>query len=265
MKHKFKFSSFLCGMLTMAVLTGCGTAALAAAGDGNVYFGSIGLSIRGKSVIEKGQTLTNGSGNEIPSSLLYTDQAGGGTTYLPIAAISELLDVPISWDGETGIVNLGNIPDATQVSFGVTPQDPTTPMPLHRAGAKAGHYTELEPYWPAEEEINATHEYNTTISSPNGFEAYYNIRGEQFSVSVTNQSEYPLIFKVQGQSTLNRDTIPETVVPVGETVIRTFSCEDYPAYLGGNRLIVKLDFDVSHFDLQNNVKAVINAVTYQPK
>ena len=47
------------------------------------------------------------NGQQVPSSILYTDAIGGKTNYLPIRAISELLGVEIDYDSSTRTVLLG--------------------------------------------------------------------------------------------------------------------------------------------------------------
>lgn len=265
MKGNQKLGTFLCGMLSAALMLGCGTGALAAVNGGEVSFGSISLSISGKTVLEKGQTITNSTGQEIPSSILYTDAAGGGTTYIPLAAFSDLLDIPVTWDGEKGLVNLGAQRGETDISFGMGfPENPIWETnPLHHAGAKAGYYTELEPYWPTEEEITGTSAKDTYISSPNGYGQSVYPYGECVSISITNQSDAPLIFSVKSISTVTMEAFPDSVIPVGETVIRTFSAEEYPTYLLNTGLEFSIYFDPSQAGLSHPVKATINSVNFR--
>ena len=82
MKQHKNLISFFSGILTVALLLACGTAALAATG-GTVTFGTVSLSINGDTVLEKGETLLNDAGCAVPSTILYTDENGGGTTYVP--------------------------------------------------------------------------------------------------------------------------------------------------------------------------------------
>lgn len=112
MKRK-NWPSFFTGMLTAALLFGCMTTALAASGA--VSFNRVTLSKDGEVIFSKGEFLETSAGQKIPSSILYTDEQGGGTTYLPVAYISSLFGEPVAWDGETDTVLLGgSLPDETQ-------------------------------------------------------------------------------------------------------------------------------------------------------
>lgn len=99
---------FCSGVLTTVMLFGCVSAALAA--SGTVSFNTVNLSMAGEAIFFKNQNLELGSGEQVPSSILYTDSTGGGTTYLPLAYIAQLLDVPVSWHAQTGTVVLNGGP-----------------------------------------------------------------------------------------------------------------------------------------------------------
>lgn len=108
---------FCSGVLTTVMLFGCISAALAASASGNVSFNSVNLSMAGEAIFSKRQNLELASGEEVPSSIVYTDSTGGGTTYLPLAYIAQLLDVPVSWHAPTGtvVINGGNVVVDTDV------------------------------------------------------------------------------------------------------------------------------------------------------
>ena len=58
--------------------------------------------------MSKGEYLELASGEKVPSSILYVDQAGGGTTYLPMRYLAELLGMSVTWDQATGTADLKN-------------------------------------------------------------------------------------------------------------------------------------------------------------
>ena len=93
-------------MLATALIFGGLTTALAASNA--ISFNSVNLSMNGEAIFSKEELLETDAGQKIPSSILYTDELGGGTTYLPVAYISRLLGISISWDGETETVVLSN-------------------------------------------------------------------------------------------------------------------------------------------------------------
>lgn len=103
---KTNFVSFFTGMLATALIFGCITTALAV--SNTISFNGVNLSVDGEAIFSKEEFLETDAGQKIPSSILYTDALGGGTTYLPVAYLSKLLGVPVSWNAETDTVVLGN-------------------------------------------------------------------------------------------------------------------------------------------------------------
>lgn len=103
--RKNNVCAFLCGILVStlvfsAVMSG-------SAVFGNVVFNKVNLISNGKQVFEKESEIELPSGPKVPSSILYVDELGGGTTYLPVRNIAELFDVSITWDSETGTISIG--------------------------------------------------------------------------------------------------------------------------------------------------------------
>ena len=95
---------FLAGVCTTLLVLALGTSALAASGKVSFNFASV--SLNGETKITAGSDITVANGEKVPGSILYTDAKGGKTNYLPIRAISELLDVDIDYDGATRTVEL---------------------------------------------------------------------------------------------------------------------------------------------------------------
>ena len=108
-----RIPTFVAGMLTAAVIGGLGVGALAASGA--VTFNASNLMFNGQQISAKGEGYTLDNGCQAPASITYTDEKGGGTTYLPVRRISELLDVETGWDGATGSVTVGKAADTTAV------------------------------------------------------------------------------------------------------------------------------------------------------
>ena len=108
-----RIPTFVAGMLTAAVIGGLGVGALAASGA--VTFNASNLMFNGQQISAKGEGYTLDNGCQAPASITYTDEKGGGTTYLPVRRISELLDVETGWDGATGSVTVGKAADTTAI------------------------------------------------------------------------------------------------------------------------------------------------------
>ena len=105
---KKRIASFAGGFFAALALSLCLTTALAAAGQVSYNFANV--SMDGTQKITAGQDITAANGQKIPGSILYTDEAGGKTNYLPIRTISELLGVEIGYDSATKTVLLGKQP-----------------------------------------------------------------------------------------------------------------------------------------------------------
>ena len=103
---KLNLRSFFAGLLTATLLFAVITTALAA--SGSITYNGINLTVDGKTILSKGEYLELASGEKVPSSILYVDQAGGGTTYLPMRYLAELLGMSVTWDQATGTTDLKN-------------------------------------------------------------------------------------------------------------------------------------------------------------
>lgn len=102
---KKRFPSFLAGAATALTLTALATSALAASGQ--VQFNFAGVALDGEMKITAGSDITAPNGQQVPGSILYVDEAGGKTNYLPIRTISELLGVEVGYDSASRTVLLG--------------------------------------------------------------------------------------------------------------------------------------------------------------
>lgn len=108
MKEHKRIGTFFGGFATALALTACLTTALAA--SGTVSYNFVNVALDGTQKITAGQDITAANGQKVPGSILYTDEAGGKTNYLPIRAISELLGVEIGYDSASKTVLLGKQP-----------------------------------------------------------------------------------------------------------------------------------------------------------
>ena len=93
------------GIITAIVCFSIVTTALAF--SGKVIYNGMNVSVNGNSVFQKQDTLKLPSGQEVPSSILYVDEYGRGTTYLPIRWLTENLGIPFAWDSESGTLEIG--------------------------------------------------------------------------------------------------------------------------------------------------------------
>ena len=97
---------FFAGVLTALLCVGIVSSALAASGQ--VTFNAVNVTVNGEAVCYKGDYMELESGEKVPSSILYVDETGGGTTYLPVASLAKALEVRCDWIPEVKTVMLGN-------------------------------------------------------------------------------------------------------------------------------------------------------------
>ena len=244
MKKWENVRTFLSGMLAAALIMGCGTAALAA-GSGKMSAGSMGVLINRVNVIRAGDKATNANGKKIPATIVYTDEAGGDNTYLPIRTISELLDIPVTWKDNNIYLGLAPAgPGKTTIT-----SENSIPTALRHIGAKAGPYTEMSPRW-SEDYTNAAGcllggiRMRQTTAVSGSIDTLMD-KGGYYSISVTNNTKHPMIFTLSSVSTITQDPFPATVIPAGETVVRTFQVEACKNAVGLPPLEYHIGFDTS--------------------
>lgn len=145
-----EIASFFAGAAAVAFAVSLTTAAMAS--SGKVTFNQVNVDMLGKSVISKGDEQTTGSGAKVPSSITYTDENGGATTYLPARAICDLLDADIDWYAKTGTVELGGAEQSVTITIGTGDDDVPTAEEAYakyptepELGVKAGEFTEVDP------------------------------------------------------------------------------------------------------------------------
>lgn len=96
--------AFLSGMLTSALL-GALVVTAGAAGS-KMEWNTVNLKYNSHLVLTQGHTITVENGAEVPSSILYTDVQGGGTTYVPARYLLETLGMPVTWDDESNTIRV---------------------------------------------------------------------------------------------------------------------------------------------------------------
>ena len=219
MNKKRPVIPFLSGVLATVLTMGCVTTALAA--SGLVQFSPVGLQLNGKAIFAAGDSVNTESGQPVPSSIVYTDEAGGGTTYLPLRTIANLLDVPITWDGAETTVVLGRGDGGGITVEPGTGASAWDSLPLHQAGKTAGPFAEVQPdarkggiMLLEETQFRSGSDFSRDIP-------FVGANGRYVSITVTNNGAQPLLFQAGHLYATGRDMLA-TQIPAGATVTRTF-------------------------------------------
>ena len=199
---KEKITSFLSGVVSCTLVLGLVTTALAA--TGNVSFGRVNVRLNSKEVFAQGDELRTDAGRAIPSSITYTDETGGDTTYVPLSYLSRLLDTQVGWDQASKTVKLGydaTLPgDGKPGSGGIVIEETDNPsagltgLPLRAVGSVAAPFQEVEPI-PTDDMKGVTYAIAPTdYTSQEGYENAVSMaagNGEYCSVTVTNTTAIP--------------------------------------------------------------------------
>lgn len=206
--------------------------------EGEVAYNQVNLSVFGKLKAAAGQNYRLSNGLEIPSTINYTSEAGGGTIYVPIRMIAELLNANLTWDNQTKTADFAGFggPVKASISSGTeaAPADEIPEKPSY--GQKAGAFEEIDPSTVSmreniEEQIPLNYLKNTRIQyeADSNFPEYtLKVRPEQgdyIIFTVTNNSQEPRYTSVLHQNPLDASHAePFSRVPVnpGETLVRVF-------------------------------------------
>lgn len=95
---------FFSGMITGLALGGLMVTGAAAVGKIDVN--TINLFLNNHRALTQGETITAANGCEVPSSICYTDEQGGGTVYVPLRYLFETIGAPVYWDSEDNSVDV---------------------------------------------------------------------------------------------------------------------------------------------------------------
>ena len=224
MKEQKDFSrmrTFLSGMAAALLLAAGVTAALAASGAVALSYNTVEIRFEGALTLEQGKNLETEYGASIPSTILYTDEQGRGTTYVPIRAVTEALDLETSWDAPKQILNV-ELTDAMALRY----------LPTNQAGTKwVGLMEELEPV-AAPEKCKTLLDKDLTGTSEalsaelTGLAAK---DGDQINITVSNHSDGPMKLELGVKRDADGFLFQTTQVSAHSTVTRTLRCASFEA------------------------------------
>ena len=203
---KKKILPFLCGALTATI---CVSTALAGASySGRISFNTNSLYLNGHEILPAGESLVTESGAEVPSSILYTDEHGGGTYYVPVRPLAHALEMPATWEEDAilwkveGDLAVNLLPSSSDMAtYNDYIQEVTAVVP------EDGH--EL-----LSVEHNAVENYEAELKLRSN-------KGNTVSITVTNYGSANIVFSLGAKQNGSTLTTP-IKVPAGKTVTRTF-------------------------------------------
>ena len=232
-----RMPSFMAGMVAMLALVTI--VAPASAASGNVEFNKVGIRLLRQQRVEAGEIYVAPNGQHVPSSITYTDVTGGMTNYLSVRQISELLDADISWNSEENSVDIGVLPQNTNINVSSSADGATDKLTANTAsqyGVSIGALTEVDPsqiqgLLDGTATLSRSYAYNTRVqyglgsSFPEITVKAKPTLGKWLVYSVTNNGEIEQETVVSRKVTITtgrRESFPNVLVAPGETVVRAF-------------------------------------------
>ncbi len=235
---KKRMMSILAGTLALLLLLTAAAGALAK--GGKIAYNQVNLSVFSEPKVTVGQTYRLENGLEIPSSINYTNEAGGETTYVPIRMLAELLDANLTWNSETKTADFAALRSVTPsdviISSGTgdPPADDIPDKPSY--GQKAGAFEEIDPGTVSmrediEQHIPMNYMKNTRVqySYDSNFPEYtlnvHPIRGDYIIYTVTNNGQkvrYTTVLHQNPLAAARGESFSRVRVKPGETLVRVF-------------------------------------------
>lgn len=236
---KRRIPSFGAGLIVGVLALGLATTVWAA--FGSVSYSAVDIQFwRGNEsqTIASGDTYTGENGVQVPASITYIDENNGGTTFISLRKVAELLDAPIHWDGESETIYFGTSPIDGDV-ITETGTDTVTVQPLPTApvlDVKAGPFTEVAPLG-AEKGIETPLLQEASFSSRTGFiNQRYEIfepYGRYVEITVTNHGD-PVEMRVcrpyYTASDLSSDAFTTVRIESGQSLTRAFLMDEGTAF-----------------------------------
>ncbi len=241
---KKRIASILTGTLALLLLL---TAAAGALAKGRkIAYNQVNLSVFSEPKVTVGQTYRLENGLEIPSSINYTNEAGGDTTYVPIRMLAELMDANLTWNNETKTADFAALQSVTPsdviISFGTgdPPADDIPERPSY--GQRAGAFEEIDPstvsmqedverHGPMNYMRNTRVQYSYDSSFPKYTMKVHPIQGDYIIYTVTNNGQKRQYTTVLHQNPLDAaqaEPFSKVLVKPGETLVRVFHVGEAP-------------------------------------
>ena len=251
MKKLKKFShtgAFLSGMVSALAVVILKTTAMAMSGQ--IKFNTANICFNHVRVFPKDEYLKTETGGTIPSSILYVDEQGGGTTYVPLRVLAQTLHMPTFWDGDSSFLNVS-----------VTGEQALYFLPHDQIGQVWTDLAEdVEPVAAAGGKVLLDEEWKSKEDFVNELEPLKSSDGDYVSITITNRGDYPVSFGL-GFTSEGMTLSTPTQVPAKETVTRTLRCisfdnlKDTPINLtidSGNHVSRMMDISIDAVQFEGN-------------
>lgn len=232
--------SFASGMMAMVLLI---TVIIPASATGSqIAYNQVGVRLFGEHVVMAGDRYTAPNGQEVPSSITYTDVTGGKTNYFSVRQICELLDANVGWNATANSVDIA-APHASEMGediiIGTEILEEKSEVPLMpEFGKVIGGMEEIDP---AEVSVIGKPEYRTRNFArdmkvqflesdfPGLTMDCLSYAGPYVVFSVTNNGPRTVYSEVRRFVTISagqHEDFTSVAIPSGETLTRVFRILD---------------------------------------
>ena len=245
-----KVSAMLMSLLA-AVILAVSIGSASATGN-EVSYNQVGVRFFDQQKIQAGEMYAAANGQKVPSSITYTDAAGGKTNYLSIRQIAEMMDADIRWDSTSGNVEIAGSPKngASDVTITTQPEKAKgDAVQIREFGQVIGPFEEIDPKTiktaTSENPSPIVHMKDTHIQYENAtippiMTTLEPEHGKYLVYTVTNNGTSDAtssIFRRPVVSYPRAEFFPRVTVAPGETLVRAFKVAD-----GANPLTYSLYF-----------------------
>lgn len=204
---KNKLLPFLCGALTTVICIG--TVFAGSNMTGTVSFNTADFFINGTRILASGENIMTEKGASVPASVLYTDENGGGTYYVPVRELAKKLSIPTDWDGDGVYWQMYG-----DYALALMPE-------VNKGGMFNDCIEEIDAVVP-ENGVKLFSDYSNTEENYEKKIEMVSGAGNYVSITVTNHSNWrPVQFDL-GITTADGVLVMPTKVPEGKTITRTF-------------------------------------------
>ena len=237
--------------LLAAVTLATSIGPVSAAGN-EVAYNQVGVRFFDQQKVQAGEMYAAPNGQQVPSSITYTDAAGGKTNYLSIRQIAEMMDADIRWDSASGNVEIAGSPKGGLSDVTISTESDDTKnnaAQVRKFGQIIGPFEEIDPKTietviaenpsPIIHMKNARIQYEnasippitTTISPEQGKYLVYTVTNNGTSDATSS------VFRQPAVSYPRAEFFPRVTAAPGETLVRAFKVTD-----GANPLTYDLYF-----------------------
>ena len=246
MKNRMNFlkrcTTFAAGMMVMAVLA---TVVIPVSAAGNqIAYNRVGIRTFGEQRVTVGERYIASNGQEVPSSITYTDAKGGKTNYLPVRQICDLLDATVRWNADADSVDIAAPPAHNDVSItaGEATDHRETASSKPEYGKIVGGIQEIDPSTVAALISNPDDPTYRTRNFARNLKVQFldsdfpgftmeclSYAGPYVVFSVTNNGPRTVYSEVRRDVTIaygDHEDFTSVAIPAGETLVRVFHILD---------------------------------------